>query len=200
MPQQKQGATLSKTREKMLDKATELFSRHGFHPVGVQDIIDSSGVAYQTMYNNFKGGKEGLARAVLERWHSSVIEAMRARIDSIEGVDARLKALFDWHEAWFKGPAFSGCLFERAIAEYGVEDQKVSEVAIRHKKALLRLFEEILRDGFASREAKRLAGIIVMLLDGATAHARAFHNHSVAKQAWRAVQALLAEARGSSFH
>ncbi|CAJ3055515.1 TetR/AcrR family transcriptional regulator [Burkholderia pseudomallei] len=198
MPQQKQGAALSKTREKMLDKAAELFSRFGFHPVGVQQIIEASGVAYQTMYNNFSG-KENLAREVLERWHNSVIENMRARIDTIEGVDARLKALFDWHEAWFKGPMFSGCLFERAIAEYGVEDQNVSEVAIRHKKALLKLFEDVLRDGFTGREAKRLASVIVMLLDGATAHARAFHDHAVAKQAWRAVQALLTEAR-SSFH
>ncbi len=42
-------------RQQVVDKASELFSRHGFHPVGVDWIIDESGVARMTLYRHQQG-------------------------------------------------------------------------------------------------------------------------------------------------
>jgi len=42
-------------RQQVVDKAGELFSKHGFHPVGVDWIIDESGVARMTLYRHFAG-------------------------------------------------------------------------------------------------------------------------------------------------
>lgn len=151
------------------------------------------------MYNNFEG-RETLAREVLEWRHRGVIEELTARIATVEGVDAKLKAFFDWHEEWFTSEVFTGCLFERAIGEYGVSEPEVSEVAVRHKKALLALLEGALQGEFDAGETRRLAGVILMLVDGATAHARAFRDPRMARQAWRATQSLLTEARRRSSH
>ena len=156
-------------------------------------------MAFQSMYNNFEG-RETLAKEVLEWRHRGVIEELTACIAAVEGVDAKLKTIFDWHEAWFTSEVFSGCLFERAIAEYGMSEPDVSDVAVRHKKALLSLLEGVLQEEFESGEAKRLASVILMMIDGATAHARAFRDPRMARQAWRATQALLAEARQRSTH
>lgn len=156
-------------------------------------------MAFQSMYNNFEG-RETLAKEVLEWRHRGVIEELTARIATVEGVDAKLKAFFDWHEAWFTSDASTGCLFERAIGEYGMSEPELSEVAVRHKKALLALLEVVLQDEFDASETKRLTGVILMLIDGATSHARAFRDPRTARHAWRATQALLAEARQRSAH
>lgn len=183
----------------MLGKAAELFGRYGFHAVSVRQITREAGVAFQSMYNNFEG-RETLAKEVLEWRHRGVIEELTARIAAVEGVDAKLKAFFDWHEAWFTSEAFTGCLFERAIGEYGLSEPELSDVAVRHKKTLLTLLEGVLREEFEAGESKRLAGVTLMLVDGATAHARAFRDPRMARHAWRATQALLSDARKQSAH
>ncbi|KFL21923.1 DNA-binding transcriptional repressor AcrR [Ralstonia pickettii] len=53
-------------RQQVVDKAGELFSRHGFHPEGVDWIIDESDVARMTLYRHF-AGKEDLIKEVLEQ-------------------------------------------------------------------------------------------------------------------------------------
>ncbi len=53
-------------RERLLTAAYELFARQGVQAVGVDAIIERSGVARQTMYRHF-GSKQDLVLAFLER-------------------------------------------------------------------------------------------------------------------------------------
>ena len=53
-------------RERILDTAYDLFSRHGIRAVGVDRIIESSGVAKMSLYRNFHS-KDALVLAFLER-------------------------------------------------------------------------------------------------------------------------------------
>jgi AcrR family transcriptional regulator len=185
----------AKLHDKLLNEATGLFARHGFHAVGIRDITQSAGVSYQSVYNHFSDKAE-IAREVLERHHHGVIAALTDRVARAEDGEARLKAIFDWHGAWFKHPDFMGCLFDRALKDYGVDDPAVSEVVIQHKQALRRLVAGILRGGLPSRRAQALALDIVMLLDGATTVAHAFRDPSAARRAWHAAQILVTHARG----
>ena len=59
-------AGASDARERLLTAAYELFSRQGVQAVGVDAIIERSGVARQTMYRHF-GSKQELVLAFLER-------------------------------------------------------------------------------------------------------------------------------------
>src|ERR1700682_672117 len=60
------GPGASDARERLVTAAYELFSRHGVQAVGVDAIIERSGVARQTMYRHF-GSKQDLVLAFLER-------------------------------------------------------------------------------------------------------------------------------------
>ena len=53
-------------RERILDTAYELFSRHGTRAVGVDRIIAECGIAKMTLYRNFPS-KDDLILAFLER-------------------------------------------------------------------------------------------------------------------------------------
>jgi AcrR family transcriptional regulator len=179
-------------RQQVVDKATELFSKHGFHPVGVDWIIDDSGVARMTLYRHF-AGKDDLVREVLEQRYDFIINSLEQDVQTTSNPVGQIKAIFDWYAAWFRTPEFAGCLFERALAEFGTGYPKVSEVAIRYREKIVNWIAEILRDAMPAIAARQFASVCMMLLDGATVEARAFNDPSSAMRAWSAVEVMLRE-------
>src|SRR5436305_6793881 len=59
-------ATTVAARERILAAAYELFSRRGIQAVGIDAVIERSGVARQTLYRHF-ASKQDLVLAFLER-------------------------------------------------------------------------------------------------------------------------------------
>lgn len=184
-------------RQQVVDKAGELFSQHGFHPVGVDWIIDESGVARMTLYRHFSG-KDDLIKEVLEQRYTYVMGSIAEKLSPMPDATARLKGIFDWYGAWFRTPEFAGCLFERALAEFGSTCPKVTDVAVRYRDDLLAMMETLLKDVVPANTARQLAGVYVMLLSGATADARAIGDPSVASQAWHAAETLLNQAKAAA--
>lgn len=184
-------------RQQVVDKAGELFSKHGFHPVGVDWIIDESGVARMTLYRHF-AGKEDLIKEVLEQRYTFVMGSIAETLSPMPDATARLKGIFDWYGTWFRTPEFAGCLFERALAEFGATCPKVTDVAVRYRDDLLAMMETLLKDVVPTNTARQLAGVYVMLLSGATADARAIGDPSAASQAWQAAETLLNQARATT--
>jgi AcrR family transcriptional regulator len=106
-------------RERLLTAAYELFSQEGVQAVGVDAIIERSGVARQTMYRHF-ASKQDLVLAFLERreavWTVGWLQAESARRASDPG--QQLLAIFDVFDGWFRRPDFEGCSFINVLLEY----------------------------------------------------------------------------------
>jgi AcrR family transcriptional regulator len=105
-------------RSRILEAAYELFTRHGIRAVGIDAIIQRSGVARMTLYRNF-GSKDELVLAFLERreqrWTKDWLqhEAERRAADPGE----RLLAIFDVFDEWFRRDDFEGCSFINVLLE-----------------------------------------------------------------------------------
>jgi AcrR family transcriptional regulator len=105
-------------RSRILEAAYELFSRHGIRAVGIDAIIQRSGVARMTLYRNF-GSKDELVLAFLDRreqrWTKDWLqqEAERRAADPAE----RLLAIFDVFDEWFQHDDFEGCSFINVLLE-----------------------------------------------------------------------------------
>ncbi len=101
-----------------MSTAYTLFCRHGIRAVGVDTIIERSGVAKMTLYRHFKS-KDDLVLAVLdrreERWTKQWLQAEVAR-RADEPAD-QLLAIFDVFDGWFRKRTFEGCLFINALIE-----------------------------------------------------------------------------------
>src|ERR1041384_2600409 len=99
-------------RERILDTAYELFSRHGTRAVGVDRIIAECGIAKMTLYRNFPS-KDELILAFLdrraERWTHEGLECEAARCS--DGPAEQLLGLFDTFDGWFRQEDFEGCSF-----------------------------------------------------------------------------------------
>lgn len=60
----------SEIKNKILDKATELFAINGFGAVSIQDITDACGIKKSAMYYHFEG-KEALLESIFERFEKN---------------------------------------------------------------------------------------------------------------------------------
>ena len=183
---------MSSKREQIIKVATDLFSRHGFHPVGVDRIVTESDVARMTLYNHFPG-KDDLISSVLERRYQDIMSSLRSSVEPAASARDKLNAIFLWHEAWFSTPEFSGCLFERALAEFGTDDPKISAVAIQYKTTMTAWMRDMLAEIVPEQAAARISSILMILLDGATIDARAFRDPTIARRAWTAAEAVIGQ-------
>jgi AcrR family transcriptional regulator len=105
-------------RERILDTAYDLFSKHGTRAVGVDRIIAEAGAAKMTLYRNF-ASKDELIVAFLaareERWTRGWLQAeveQRAQDPA-----QRLLAIFDVFGEWFAREDFEGCSFINVMLE-----------------------------------------------------------------------------------
>src|SRR4051795_1697749 len=123
-------------RERILDTAYALFSRHGTRAVGVDRIIAECGIAKMTLYRNFPS-KDELILAFLdrraERWTHEWLECEAGR----GGSPAQcLLALFDTFDGWFRQEDFEGCSFINVMLEIVEPESPVRQASVRHLESI----------------------------------------------------------------
>jgi AcrR family transcriptional regulator len=169
-------------RDHLIEVATDLFNRHGYHASGIDRVIAEAGIAKTTLYRHFRT-KEDLIVAVLQRIDAKYREEMRAAVDRLaREPKQKLLASFDVLEDWFRGNSFYGCPFMSAASEYNVRTSPVFQVVVLHKRLMIAYFEELARAaGFD--EPARIGEEINLLHEGATAVAQVNGDPSTARRA-----------------
>lgn len=180
----------SAARERILETATELFSRHGVNSVGIDLVIARSGVAKMTLYRHFRS-KEDLVLAFLEKAYAERAAWLRERVAAARVSERnRPLVIFDVLEEWFDAPDYCGCPFIGTAAEVRDPKEPVHRAAWRLKRMLIRdyLLELLQAGGY--RNAPVLADQLLMLVDGAAVRA-AMEGGSAPARAAKRVAALL---------
>jgi AcrR family transcriptional regulator len=142
-------------RERILDTAYDLFSRHGIRAVGVDRIIATSGVAKMSLYRHFHS-KDALVLAFLQerekRWTMEWLHAEASkRADDGAG---RMLAIFDVFDEWFRKPDFEGCSFVNVLLEFDDLDHPVRQATTGHLATIRGLVQEFAEDaGVADPDA-----------------------------------------------
>jgi AcrR family transcriptional regulator len=181
-------------RDHLLDTALALFYRRGFHATGIDTVLAEAGVAKMTLYNHFRS-KDELIAAALERrdrrFRAWFVERAEALAQTPRG---RLLALFDVLAEWFAQPGFQGCMFINAAAEFRDPGHPAPAAAAEHK-ALLEAYVRGLAAAAGAAEPERLAGQLVLLMDGAIT-ARQVRGDGAARLAREAAEVLVDRAIG----
>ncbi len=120
-------------RQRILDAAYDLFSRHGVRAVGIDRLIEHSGVAKATLYRNF-ASKDDLVLEFLrlreERWTKNwLAREVERRADDAE---QRLLTVFDVLHDWFQRDDFEGCAFVNVLLETRDHSSRVYEASAGH--------------------------------------------------------------------
>jgi AcrR family transcriptional regulator len=120
-------------RERILEAAYELFSRNGIRAVGIDAIIERSGVARMTLYRHF-GSKDALVLAFLarreERWTNDWLQ--REVHERATDPGERLLAIFDVFDSWFQREDFEGCSFINVLLEISDRRHELNRASADH--------------------------------------------------------------------
>ena len=161
-------------RERILDTAYELFSRHGTRAVGVDRIIAECGIAKMTLYRNFPS-KDDLILAFLDRRDELWTRAwLQAEAERGGGTPAeRLLAIFDTFESWFARDDFEGCSFINVMLEVVEPDSPVRQATVTHLESIRAFVRGLAAeagvedaDGFARQWHILMKGSIVSAAEG----------------------------------
>jgi AcrR family transcriptional regulator len=130
-----------------MDAAYDLFSRRGIQAVGVDAVVERSGVARQTLYRHF-ASKQELVLAFLDRrdevwtreWLQASVEARAT--DPAE----RMLAIFDVFDEWFHRDDFEGCSFINVLLEYPSKEDPIHCASVVHLAGIRAIVEGYARE------------------------------------------------------
>jgi AcrR family transcriptional regulator len=153
-------------RDRILDTAADLFYQEGVRAVGVDLVVERSGVAETSLYRHFTT-KDELVAAVLERddadywiaWDKTATRHRNAPKDA-------LKAHLQWIARDIAAPKYRGCPFINVATEFPAPDHPARAVALRHKAELRRRLGTLAKQIGVARP-DNLASQIALLIDGA---------------------------------
>lgn len=153
----------TRARERLLEAAADLFYAEGIRAVGVERLLQASGVGRASFYRHFDG-KDDLVVEVLGhydvRWREWLSAQARARGGDVD-------AVFDALAARLVSAEYRGCLAITAMIEYRDPSHPVHRAAVDHKSAVTSLLAEFVGDGVAPRARRRVAGVLMQLIDSA---------------------------------
>ena len=180
-------------RDRLLDKAIDLFYYHGFHAIGLDRIIAETGVTKTTFYKHFES-KEDLLVAAVERRDAWEKQAWCNAMVTRAGNDPRgqLLALFDVIDDWFNAPDFGGCIFINAAAEFPDPRDPVHQAAARYKTQSRDSFLQLARAAGLTEPAT-FADLYTALLEGALILRQVHQRNDAARVVRPLIERLLAE-------
>lgn len=182
--------------ELLVSVAFDLFYRHGVHAVGINRLLEESGIAKKTLYNHF-ASKEDLVAATVDYRHRQFYAWMDARTRGAADGESAIYALFDALDDWFNDRdkemgSFHGSYFTNVSAEYGELDHPIHQRCAEHKKAILRLIVKHVGKIFSDQKTVDLiAEAILLLKDGAVVQAHVRGDLKAAVKAKEVVAELL---------
>ena len=141
-------------RDRIVDTAYDLFSRHGIRAVGVDRIVAESGVAKMSLYRHF-GSKDDLVLTFLQererRWTN---EWLRAEVERRGATPAqRMLAIFDVFGEWFVIEDFEGCSFINVLLEFDDRANRVRQASVEHLGNIRAFLQELATEAGAADPA-----------------------------------------------
>ena len=161
-------------RERILEKAQELFYTQGFQNTGINQIIEESGTAKASFYQYFKS-KEDLAIAYLQYYESRVVNTMHRLMKKNSSVKEFIHA---WsklinrdikYNKNFNGDPFANFAAQMQRNDHGPITEVIEKVITRMYKLFKAHVERAIKDGQIPEEKdpRTIARHILQVYQGA---------------------------------
>ena len=142
-----QAIAAESARDRILETAYELFSRHGVRAVGIDRVVKEAGVAKASLYRHFPS-KDDLVLAVLElREQRFTREWLETEIERRGGTPReRVLSVFDLFDEWFQADDFYGCPFIGTMLEFAGNGDRIERASVRHLHTIKEIFARLARE------------------------------------------------------
>ncbi|MGI9279903.1 MAG: TetR/AcrR family transcriptional regulator [Endozoicomonas sp.] len=124
-------------RALLTETALQLFYKKGINSVGINEVLQVSGVAKKTLYNHF-ASKDALILATLTARDEVFINWISEQLDQAMNHNEVVDRLFLSLSNWFNDKVpeltpFKGCFFINASAECSPHSDEVAQYCRKHK-------------------------------------------------------------------
>jgi AcrR family transcriptional regulator len=178
------------TKQRILAVAARLFSQHGVRSVGMQQLVDETGLGKSLVYREFSG-KDDLVAEWLKSTDDTWSELAGAATEPYEGDPARqLLALVEFIHDSTRADEFRGCVFYNTLGEFREEDHPGHREALAHLEKLRALLCGYARAAGAA-DPDALAEALMLIIGGLLVNGMAFGANGPAKHAVTVAESLI---------
>lgn len=182
-------------KQDIIVTAIKLFNANSFSSIGVDQIINDSGVAKMTFYKNFPSKEKLIASCLLIK-SSEIRDAILYEVNLKDEFDylGKIKIIYDWHIRWIYSNNYNGCLFQKATIEILNKYPALAKIITEHKNWLRKLIEELLI-GLHVDQPKLLTDIFLNVIDGLMINVRNYSDMCKSRQSWSYIKKLILASR-----
>jgi AcrR family transcriptional regulator len=180
-------------RERLVAAAIELFYRHGFGAVGIDQVIAEAGVTKTTFYKHFEG-KDDLMVAAVERRDEWESQAWDRAVQKLAGDDParQLLAVIDVLDLWFNEPEYRGCMFMNAATEFPNPLDPVHRAATAFRLRIRNHWRDLaIAAGADAQAAETFTDCFAALIEGAMVLRQTQGRNDAARAVRPAVEQLM---------
>jgi TetR/AcrR family transcriptional repressor of nem operon len=166
------------TKQCLLDAGQALLLKHGYHDLGVQPLLEATGIPKGSFYHHF-ASKEDFALQVVDQYMRQVHAGLDACLgDRRHSPLTRVRQFFEATSRSYQAEGYLGCLLGGLGQELaGVSDvfrKKIEECFSGIAKRIAACLEEARDRGELSSEVdpRRLASLLVDCWEGAALRSR----------------------------
>ncbi len=151
--------------EEVLEKAAGVFWRKGYEATSIQDLVNSTGVKRQSLYNVF-GDKHRFFLATLDWYQNKQLARMKRYMEETVSAKDALRGIFETIIEDVVSQRRDGCFMVNSTIELGVADPEVGKRALRTKEQMEEMIERLIRKAQRSgqigkdKHPRRLARMI----------------------------------------
>ncbi|TVT57397.1 TetR/AcrR family transcriptional regulator [Amycolatopsis rhizosphaerae] len=151
-------------REQILAAAAELFARHGFHGVGIDDIGAAVGISGPALYRHFRS-KDAMLGEMLNSISHFLLDGGTARAEAAEDPERVLAELVDFHVNFALTQPSLITVQERNLANLTDTDRKqVRALQRRYVEVWVRAIRDAV-PGVGERQARSAAHAVFGLIN-----------------------------------
>ena len=153
------------TRARLLGSALLLFRRHGYHGVGLAEILSRAGVPKGSLYHHFPGGKEQIAVEVIEQVAAGAVALIEQA--AVQDGPALMRAVGREIARWMAHTGSGACAVLASFAAEGDTAGALRDaVAAAYERIAGALAARLARWGWPRPAALQRAYIAIALLEG----------------------------------
>ena len=118
-------------RERILQRAMELFWERGYERTGLSELLSHLGIGRQSLYNTF-GNKRKLFLEALDLYGRSITTRVVRVLGGPGSPRAQILEALSGLEDWATGGSSWGCLYCNTMAEFGPTDPEAAAIIDRY--------------------------------------------------------------------
>lgn len=164
-------------REKILQAASILMEKQGYHATGINEIIKKSGAPKGSVYYYFPDGKEQIAsEAVIQAGKFFSARIQTGKEEQSSSAQVIRDFLYKVADHMEKTNFYTGSTLTMIAMESATQSKRVNKACREAYERLIGSFKDILVDGGTEKAAATgIAEMIVAAVEGAIVLSRTFH-------------------------